>query len=408
MKILSNMVKRAMRIAQVEKRDGVYISRSLLPANAQKWHDWAVKWGVPNPAAPEEMHVTILYSTVDVKAPLIETTMNIEATPSYGGAGSFAMFGPDEDHLVFAFRSWELFDRNWSLLMEGAVSTWPEYRPHLTLSSDAAGFELSDAALQDVPRWIILGPEVSQDPKKADPADDVTDDEADAEDGDSEMLVVGVAIMECAKKLIDESGDKLSVFDGYDVASVAKGRVSKRLAKRLAASDWAPAELKGLISAKPASVKKKIEKDITISVSQLPEEIAKALKTSDVSKANDEEQIVMGIASVSTVNGELVKDLHGDEVTTQALVEFNRSLISGSRAGKFDHEGDACTEVVAGLVLTEDWQKALGINLGFEPYLVEIHVPDAQDWAEVKKGDWMLSIAGTMWYYEDADANAEV
>jgi hypothetical protein len=69
--------------------------------------------------------------------------------------------------------------------------------------------------------------------------------------------------------------------------------------------------------------------------------------------------------------------------------------LSGTRAGKFEHKGTAKTEVIAGLVLDELWQKALDIDLGYEPYLVEIHVPDATDWAEVKKGDWELSIAGT-------------
>lgn len=403
MKMLLDMAKRAMGVAPVAKRDGVYISRKLMPANAQKWHDWAVKWGVPAPLDPADMHVTVLYSAVDLKPPLIETGLNIEATPAYGGSGCFALFGKDEDHLVFVFRSWELWDRNYSLTDLGAVSTWPDYRPHLTLSKAAAGFELSDEALQDVPRWIVLGPEVSEGLNQADPEDDVSDDAADGE-GDSEDVVVAVLVVECAQKLLKDQGDNLSVLDAYDLARVAKGRASKSMAKRLASRDWAPAELKSLATAKSKSARRKVSKELTISVSQLPEEVSKALKTSDVAKTNDDEQIVMGIASVSTIKGELVKDLHEDEITTQALVEFNRSLISGSRAGKFDHEGDVCTEVVAGLVLTEDWQKALGIDLGFEPYLVEIHVPDPQDWAEVKKGEWMLSVAGTMWYYEDDDA----
>lgn len=404
MKVLLDMAKRAMGVVDAEKRAGVFISRPLLPSNAKKWHDWAVKWGVPNPVAPEEMHVTIVVSAVDLKTPMIETTMNVETSPNYGGAGAFVLFGPDEDHLVFVFRCWELWNRNWDLLSAGAVSAWPDYRPHLTLSSDAADFELSDEALQDVPRWIILTGETSQDPKSADPVDDVDEDEAGGSESDSEFVTVAIVVMECAKELLKTDGDNMSVFDAYDLARVAKGKVSKSLAKRLATSDWAPDELKSLGEPKSKETRKKVSKELTISVSELPDEIAKHIKTSQVAKTNDEEQIVMGIASVSTVKGELVTDLHDDQVTTQALVEFNRSLISGSRAGKFDHEGTACTEVVAGLVLTDDWQKALGIDLGFEPYLVEIHVPDAKDWAEVKKGDWMLSVAGTMWYYEDADA----
>lgn len=390
--------KRALGIATIEKRDGVFIGRFLEPTNAQKWFDWATKWGVPNVVPAAEMHVTQIVSTVNVMTPLIETGINIRTT----SGGCFAFFGPDEDALVFTFQSWELYDRNWALQDMGAVPTWPTYRPHLSISTDAAGFELPDAALQEVPAFIVLGPEISGAPKAKDDPSDQVDGESD-----SEIILVLVACSQAAE-LLKSEGEKMPALAAYDLADVAHGKASKGVLKRLADADWAPAELKAALQQKTIETRKKVERELTISVSNMPEEIAKKLKSSEIAKANDEEQIVLGIASVSTVNGELVKDLHGDEVTTQALVEFNRSLISGSRAGKFMHEGEAVTEIVAGLVLSDDWQKALGIDLGYEPYLVEIHVPDAADWAEVKKGEWMLSVAGTMWYYEDEAADAEV
>lgn len=399
MKIV-DAAKRALGIATIEKRDGVFIGRFLEATNAKKWFDWATKWGVPNVVPASEMHVTQIVSTVDLKTPLIETGINIPTT----SGGCFALFGPDENILVFTFRSWELYDRNWALQDMGAIPTCPTYRPHLNISSDIGDFELPDAALQEVPSYVVLGPEISGAPKpKDDPSDQTDDDDV----GDSEVVLVLVACSQAAE-LLKSDGEKMPALAAYDLADVAHGKASKGVLKRLAEADWAPAEFKAALEQKKTEVRKKIEREMTIAVSNIPEEIAKALKSSDLVKANDDEQIVMGIASVSTVNGELVKDLHGDEVTTQALVEFNRSLISGSRAGKFMHEGEAVTEIVAGLVLSTDWQKALGIDLGYEPYLVEIHVPDATDWAEVKKGEWMLSVAGTMWYYEDEAADAEV
>lgn len=390
--------KRALGISTAEKRAGVFISRYVEATNAQKWFDWATKWGVPNIVPVDQMHVTVMYSTVDVMTPLVETTMNVPTT----SGGCFALFGPDENILVFTFSSWELYDRNWAIRDMGAVPTWPSYRPHLSLSNDVGDFELPDGALQEVPSYIVLGPEVSAALKaKDDPSDQTDDDE-----GDSEVVLVLVACSQAAE-LLKSDGQKMPALAAYDLADVAHGKASKGVLKRLTESDWAPAEFKAALQQKTTETRKKVERELTISVSNMPEEVAKKLKNSEIAKANDEEQIVLGIASVSTVNGELVKDLHGDEVTTQALVEFNRSLISGSRAGKFMHEGEAVTEIVAGLVLSQDWQKALGIDLGYEPYLVEIHVPDATDWAEVKKGEWMLSVAGTMWYYEDA-TDAEV
>lgn len=399
MKILQ-MAKRSMGITEVEKRDGIYVSRPLEPRNAKKWHDWAVKHGVPNPLPPGEMHVTVIYSKEkDAKIPLSETVLNIPTTRMWS-PGFFAMFGENEEHLVFTFFEYELSDRHWAYISAGCTCDWPSYRPHLTLSNEAAGFELPDVALEDVPGYIILMPEVAAAPKqKADLQKSGGEDDS--------LLEVSAEAQTVAGEYLKANQEQRSALDNLDLVDISHGRLSKGVAKRLAGADWLPEEVKKAVEGTAVQVRKRAQKDITISVSNLPEEITKALKDKAIAKSNDEEQIVMGIASVSTVKGELVVDAHDDEITTKALVEFNRSLIAGGREGKLMHEGEACTEVVAGLVLTEDWQKALGIELGFEPYLVEIHVPDAQLWDEVKKGEWMLSIAGTMWYYEDA-ADAEV
>lgn len=396
MKIISDLAKRVVA-AITEKAApppaSAFISRPVL--NAQKWLDWAAKWGVPNLVPADQMHVTVLYSTTELKAPLVETAINVSAQ-----RGVFAFFGQDEDCLVFSFSQWELWERNWELRDAGASTTWSSYRPHLTLSYDATGYELPDAAMQDVPGVIVLGGETLVTTKAADPSDVVDAD-------DSLVEVVDIIVLKAAE-LLQAQGETMPLLAAYDLAEVAKGRTSRAVAKRLADADWAPDELKSIMQPKSSPVRKRVEAAYMVEVRQLPEDIRKKLKSSEVAKANDEDQVVYGIASVSTVNGELVKDLQGDEVTTRALVEFNRSLIGGSRAGKFYHEGDVCTEVVAGIVLTEDWQKALGIDLECEPYLVEIHVPGPDDWAEVKQGDWMLSIAGTMWHWEDEAADAEV
>lgn len=403
MKMLAELGKRArtageaLGILNIEKREGVYVSRKVEPRNARKWFEWATKHGIPNPVPAAEMHVTIIYSAEkDAKVPLAETVLNI-STSSIWAPGFFAMFGPDEDSLVFTFFDYELHDRHWAFLNAGCVCNWPTYRPHLTLSNDAAGFELSDEALQDVPAYIILGPEESEAPKKK------ADLQKFGGEDDSLLQVTDAAKEAAAAYLKANSGESsaLGALDALDLADIARGRMCKGVAKRLASADWVPAEIKASVETRSDEAKKRKETEVSISVSNLPKDVIKKLKNTEIAKANDEEHIVLGIASVSTVKGELVTDAHGDQITTKGLVEFNRSLIAGTREGKFMHEGEARTEVVAGLVLTDDWQKALGIDLGFEPYLVEIHVPDPQDWEVVKSGDWMLSIAGTMWYWEE-------
>jgi hypothetical protein len=408
MKVLAELAKKvghALSLDLERAAPGVIIMRKLLLRNAKKWHDWAVKWGVPNPIPPEEMHVTVMFSSVEVKVPLIETPISIEVagiSPFMGAGGVFAMFGPEENVLVFAFRCWELHDRHWMMLDHGCETSWPSYRPHLSLSYDAAGFELPEEALLDVPRFVIMDGETAAKPNP--PAALV------AKSAATDSLVpvsdeLKAAASEALKALKAE-GSTANLIDVYDLADIAKGRMLASTQKRLGDAEWAPAELKAPTKPAATETRKRAQKEFTVSVSSIPEEIAKNFAARDVFKANEDEQIVMGIASVSTEKGELITDSHGDQITTKALVEFNRSLIAGGREGKIMHEGEACTEVVAGLVLTEEWQKSLGIDLGYEPYLVEIHVPDPGQWAEIKKGDgWMLSIAGLMWYYEDeADA----
>lgn len=421
MKILTQIGKAAKAARQalvagvttevIEKRDGLYVSRALLPHNAKKWHDWAVKHGIPDPVPAEEMHVTVLYSSVDVKLPMDELPITIGSSGDYWDNGlSFAMFGPADESLVCVFHHWPLHHRHHQFLSAGAKSTWPDYRPHLTLSNNASGFEIPDTALADVPRYILLGPEVNDAIRKPDASD--LNQDGTGEEGDDVYVIVIEVARAAAQALLDEDVEKktLPPMDSYALADIAAGRVTKGVAKRLADSDWAPEAIKDLAKAdvKPPTtmIRKRLQKDMTVTVSALPAALAKTLHGAEIAKTDDEEQIVMGIASVSTIGDELVTDLHDDQITTQGLREFNKSIISGTRAGKFDHEGDVKTEIVAGLVLSNEWQKSLGIDLGYEPYLVEIHVPDAKDWAEVKKGEWMLSIAGLMWYYEDVEADA--
>lgn len=395
---------RTLGVEDIEKRDGLYVSRKLEPQNAAKWAAWAKTYGVPNPLAADDLHVTIISSTQDVKVPMAELPIVIDTTSYYGSGGAFAFFGPEEDALVFAFRCYELQDRHWQLLSLGADSKWPEYRPHLTLSADAKGFELSDEALQNVPHYIVLGPEVNDAPRKPEPDLEAQDGADEPGEGDGEIIVVVIECAKAAESLLAARSDSLDPIDAGALYGASKGRLTRGVAKRLAraypeVADLAKAERKVEV------VRKRVEQDFVIKVQAIPADVAKAMGSSVVAKTADEQQIVMGIASVSTVGGELVEDLHGDRVTSQALVEFNHDILKNARAGKFEHEGAVRTEVVAGLVLTEDWQKSLGIDLGFEPYLVEIHVPDPKDWAEVKTGDWELSVAGRLWHYEEAGAN---
>lgn len=417
MKMLSRAMK-ALGMTDVEKRDGVYVSRPVL--NGQDWHDWAKKWGVPEPLAPDDFHVTVVYSLTDVKMMPDPTVFSVYTGPGYSDAACFCLMGPENNVLTVAFAHWGLWDRNWAFIQNGAVSRWPTYRPHMTITKDVKAFELSDDALADAPIYIHLGGEVFANLKgDTDPGDEKPDAPEDAADDDGDLIVIvevqaSAAAAELTKALGDHTYSALDLLALRDIQ--AQKKVERGVLKRIAGAKWAPEVLKmmdpstkvdppekkkveGKTHTEEEHVTKRVEKEFTLTVAPLPADIAKALNgfEREITKAEDEEQVVFAIASVATIKGQPVIDLQGDEITAQALREFNRSLLSGTRSMRDEHGDEDIGEIVAGLVLSDEWQKSLGIDLGYEPYLVELHLHKAEDWKAMKTKDWEFSIRGTMW-----------
>lgn len=405
MKLL-DMGKRALGL-EIAKRAGVFVYRPVL--NADAWEAWAKAFGVPNPVPAAEMHCTIIASTVDVK--MKPATQPIVMSTS---CSAFALFGPDEDTLVVTFDDWQLCERNWAYRDNGAVTTWPTYRGHVSVGKDAAGFDLSDEALAAAPDYFILGGELSRPfaPGASLEADDADPDGDAANDDDAALIVVIEIAASAAAKALEADGPSLT--ERQDLYTLATRKaVTLGVAKRLAAAEWAPAEIKDLVKAPkkkkpvvfgdtagaddmPATTKKSVAREMTMTVGPMPANIAKGVKAADLFKTDDELQIVYGWASVSTINGVEVEDLQGDTITVKAQREWFHDLVRGQRAGTFEHEGDFCNEVVEGLVLDHALQKSLGIDLGMEGLIVGTYVPDPANWAKVKTGDWMYSIAGTV------------
>lgn len=365
--------------ADVEKRAGLYIKRPVL--NGQDWYDWAVKYGIPSPVAADDLHVTIIYSSVDVKVK--PERRSLTCCTSHG---AFRLFGEGEDALVVTFGVydvWSLQDRHYFLQNNGATSKWPSFRPHMTLSYEAAGFEISDAALQDAPDEVILGGEVFGD-VKADFVEQVAKSMANPEGfsgADLNLVDVTKELRDAAKALLKTKNDDMDPMDVSILFEVANSAQVRAGVLRPIDDDSPVAE-----------VKKTIDVDFKL----ITAEVAKELGLKEAFKANEAEQMVVVIASVAKHGDTLADDLHGDQMTAQALTEYSRDIIRGTRAGQFNHNGDNRFEVVQSFNLDETIQKSLGIDLGFEPLLMEIHIPDSDDWAEVMDGEWGVSIRGTM------------
>lgn len=108
--------------------------------------------------------------------------------------------------------------------------------------------------------------------------------------------------------------------------------------------------------------------------------------TSDVvCKLNDEQRMVWGWALISTEHGEPHYDTQGDYVPVNELRAAVHDFAK-RRTGKMMHKGGLRHEVVESLVLDADLQKALGIDLQREGWVVGVKIHDDEMWAEAKSG----------------------
>ena len=96
-----------------------------------------------------------------------------------------------------------------------------------------------------------------------------------------------------------------------------------------------------------------------------PSEVPDEYFMDPVIKVDAEKRIVWGWAYVSTLNGELVKDLHGDSIDPKEMEEAADDFMLFRRSAKAMHKGRDI-----GLVLHSfPYTHALGKALGFCPYM---------------------------------------
>jgi hypothetical protein len=114
-----------------------------------------------------------------------------------------------------------------------------------------------------------------------------------------------------------------------------------------------------------------------------------------------EPYIIHGIASVSTVNGKPYVDSQGDVISTAELVKAAHRFMSESRSAGVMHmrgpngEVVKAGRVVSSCVMTDQLQRALGISLGCEPWIVGVEITDPRVAKAIKSGQLAgFSIAG--------------
>lgn len=104
-------------------------------------------------------------------------------------------------------------------------------------------------------------------------------------------------------------------------------------------------------------------------------------------KADDEQRMVYGWASVVTEKGEPVIDRQGDVIEPDTLVKAVNDFMEHVRVGKAMHTGEQVGVVVHSLPITKEIGEALGIHSDREGWVVAYKVYDDAVWQMVKSGE---------------------
>jgi len=103
-------------------------------------------------------------------------------------------------------------------------------------------------------------------------------------------------------------------------------------------------------------------------------------------KADDEQRIVWGWASVISKDGKAVVDRQGDVITPDVLVKAANEFMLDVRMAKAMHSGDRVGEVIHSLPLTKELTEALGIQSDKEGWIIAMKIHSDEVWEGVKSG----------------------
>ena len=121
-------------------------------------------------------------------------------------------------------------------------------------------------------------------------------------------------------------------------------------------------------------------------------------------KADDEQRMVYGWASVVTEKGEPVVDRQGDVIEPDTLVKAASKFMEHVRVGKEMHKGDQIGAVIHSMPITKEIGESLGIQSDREGWIVAFKVYDDDVWSKVKSGELAAFSIGGRAIKEDYSA----
>lgn len=116
-------------------------------------------------------------------------------------------------------------------------------------------------------------------------------------------------------------------------------------------------------------------------------ELTKTNIEGQILKADEEQRLVYGWASVVTEKGEPVIDRQGDIIEPETLVKAVNNFMEHIRVGKEMHKGDQIGAVIHSMPITKEIGESLGIQSDREGWVVAFKVYDDDVWDKVKSGE---------------------
>lgn len=145
----------------------LYIQRKLV--NSADVIAWAKAQGFATLEPAAELHVTVLYcpAAVDWFELATRGWIGQESVTVQPGGPRVVMALGDSGAVVLRFASSDLEWRHRELLEAGAEHSWPDYKPHVTLTYDAGGVDLE--AVEPYQGKLVFGAEIWE-PLDAEPS----------------------------------------------------------------------------------------------------------------------------------------------------------------------------------------------------------------------------------------------
>ena len=104
-------------------------------------------------------------------------------------------------------------------------------------------------------------------------------------------------------------------------------------------------------------------------------------------KVDEEQRIIYGWASVSTVDGMHLVDKQGDVVPMDVLTKAVNDFMENERVGKTMHVGEQTGVILHSMPVSKEIAEALGIQTKLEGWIVGYKVYDDEVWKMVKSGE---------------------